>query len=148
MAQPKTKTFGQGVFRVGDGGSVEQFTTVCGFTSLSQTVNVETGTTNVPDCIDPDLPAWPEVDIISNTMLFDMSGVVAASEMDIWRDWILNSSAVNVQFFIDGPESEGGGTWEGVGKLTGHSLEGERGQRWQRTEQVTISGKPTWTPTP
>ncbi|WP_266030422.1 phage tail tube protein [Brucella intermedia] len=146
MAQAKTLKFKDQILLLGDGATpTEAFAAPCGFTSLNMTVNIETNTTNVPDCEDPELPAWLESDEVSKQMVLGGSGVMDRDAMQVWRDWLMNGGEKNVRWLTAGTAAEGGGYWSAPAILTQYEETGERGQRWQNNIQVTLNGKPTWT---
>ena len=68
MTKATTTTFGSFLIKLGDGASPEVFAAPCGLTTkgFNQTANVQE--TSVPDCADPDAPAYIEraVDTISS----------------------------------------------------------------------------------
>ena len=89
MAQAKTIRFAGQLLMLGNGATpTEVFTAPCGLTSLNLTVNIETNSTNVPDCADPDLPAWLESDEVSKQMVVGVSGVIDTDAMQVWREWL------------------------------------------------------------
>lgn len=146
MAQAKTIRFAGQLLMLGDGATpTEVFAAPCGFTSLNLTVNIETNSTNVPDCGDPDLPAWLESDEVSKQMVVGGSGVIDTDAMQIWREWLLAGGEKNVRWFTTGTAANGGGYWQAPGILSTYEETGERGQRWQVNIGVTLNGRPTWT---
>lgn len=149
MALAKTLKFGQQVMLVGDGATpTENFAALCGFTSLNLTVNIETNSTNVPDCDDPDLPSWLMSDEVSKQMVLGGQGVLDTDAVQIEEDWILVGGEKNIRWLRDGSAANGGGYWQAPGILTTYEQTGERGQRWNRNVGITLNGKPTFTPTP
>lgn len=145
MAQAKTLKFKDQLLMLGNGATPEVFEAPCGFTSLNLTVNIETATTNVPDCDDPDLPAWLESDEVSKQMVVGGSGVLDTDAMQMWRDWLMGGGEKNVRWVTAGTAANGGGYWSAPGILTTYNETGERGQRWQIETQITLNGAPTWT---
>lgn len=146
MAQAKTIRFAGQLLMLGDGATpTEVFAAPCGLTSLNLTVNIETNSTNVPDCADPDLPAWLESDEVSKQMVVGGSGVIDTDAMQIWREWLLTGGEKNVRWFTTGTAANGGGYWQAPGILSTYEETGERGQRWNVNIGVTLNGKPTWT---
>lgn len=146
MAQAKTIRFAGQLLMLGDGESPEEFAAPCGFTSLNLTVNIETNSTNVPDCDDPDLPAWLESDEVSKQMVVGGTGVIDRDSLQIWRAWLLAGGEKNVRWFTTGTAAEGGGYWEAPGILSTYEETGERGQRWELSVDITLNGAPEWVP--
>ncbi len=146
MAQAKTLKFGQKSLLLGDGAlPTEAFEAPCGFESLNLVVNIETNTTNIPDCDDPDLPAWLASDEVSKQMVLGGEGVLDTDAYQLWRTWLMDGGEKNVRWLTDGTGANGGGYWEAPGILTTYEENGERGSRWQLSVGVTLNGKPTFT---
>lgn len=149
MALAKTLRFAQQLLMLGDGATpTEAFEAPCGLTALNLTVNIETNTVNVPDCDDPDLPAWLVSDEVSKQMVVGGQGVLDTDAMQIYRDWLMDGGEKNIRWFTDGTAGNGGGYWQAPALMTTYEETGERGQRWNVNVGFTMNGAPTWTPTP
>lgn len=151
MAQAKTIKFGAQFLLISDMETpTPSFVAPCGFEQLSLTVNVQTNDTNVPDCEDPDLPAWLVSDIVSKQMRISGSGVLDTDAMrQIWQDWWLNGAPADeipVRWYRDLLSANGGGYFQAPAVLTSYSETGQRGQRWQVAVELALNGKPVWTP--
>ena len=147
MAQAKTLKFNDQLMLIGNGATpTEVFTAPCGFESLNMTVNIEVNTTNVPDCDDPDLPAWLQSDEVSKQMVLSGEGVLDTTANKMWRDWLLEGGERNVRWLTKGTAANGGGHFQGPGILTTYEEVGQRGNRWNQNIAVTLNGKPFWTP--
>lgn len=108
MAQATTRSWSKLTIWPGDGVSPEVFTSkVCGLTSKGFTLSSETSDTAVPDCTDPDLPAWIERVTRSSSAEISGSGVMAEETFAFWRDWKLDGSAKNVRVMLDLVTSDG-----------------------------------------
>lgn len=139
----KTIKFGEQMLLWGDGGSPETFTPLCGFTSLELTVNIETNSTNVPDCDDPDLPAWLVSSEVSKQMQLGGSGVIDADVLDEFNDWILTGGEKNFRWLTNSAKSpSANGYWEAPGILSAYSQTGERGQEWNQSTTILLNGQP------
>lgn len=148
MAQAATIRFGKTAILLGDGATpTEVFAAPCGFTELSMQVAIATGTTNVPDCADPDLASWLETDLVSQQMILTGSGVLDRAAMQIWQTWWFDDGNVekNVRWFRDLLLADGGGHFQGPGIITDYRETGRRGERWTVDVTITLNGKPTWT---
>lgn len=147
MAQAKTLRFAQQTMLLGDGATpTEAFAAPCGFTTLTMTVNIETNSTNVPDCDDPDLPAWLMSDEVSKQMVLSGDGVLDTDAMQVWRDWLMDGGEKNVRWLTDGTALNGGGYFQAPGILSSYEETGTRGERWSQSIGITLNGKPTFTP--
>lgn len=148
MAQAKSLRFAQISLLLGDGATPsETFTAPCGFETLTLTVNIETNTTNVPDCDDPDLPAWLASDEVSKQMVAAGEGILDTDAMQIWRDWLLEGGERNVRWLTDGTGANGGGYWAAPAIMTTYEEQGQRGNRWRQSIGLTLNGAPTFTAT-
>lgn len=146
MALAKTLKFGQQLMLLGNGATpTEAFAAPCGFEQLGMTVNIETSTTNVPDCASPDLPSWLQSDEVSKQMVLSGSGVLDTDALQTWRGWVSAGGQRNVRWFTEGTGVNGGGYYQAPGILTTYEESGQRGQRWQLSIGVTLNGKPTFT---
>lgn len=146
MAQAKTIKFGSTAILLGNGATpTEVFSAFCGLTEMALTVNIETNTTNVPDCLDPDLPSWLETDIVSQQMTLTGNGVLDTDAMQEYQDWFMTGDQRNVRWFRDLTAGAGGGYFQAPAILTSYEETGQRGQRWNVAIGVTLNGKPTFT---
>lgn len=143
MAIAKTIKFGEQILLWGDGADPEEFTPLCGFTSLELTVNIETNSTNVPDCENPDLPAWLVSSEVSKQMQLGGSGVIDTIALDRFNDWILEGGEKNFRWLTNSSTNpEANGYWEAPGILSAYGQQGERGQLWNQSSTILLNGAP------
>lgn len=143
MSLAKTIKFGEQILLWGDMGSPEIFTPFCGFTSLELTVNIETNSTNVPDCDNPDLPAWLSSDEVSKQMQLGGDGVIDTVVLDRLNDWVLEGGERNFRWLTSSATNpEANGYWEAPGIMSAYSQTGERGQRWNQSITILLNGQP------
>lgn len=147
MAQGTPLQFSKGALLVGNAPvTPEVFAAMCGITSITQTFNKETGTVNMPDCTNPDLPGWLRIYLISNQMAITGSGTVALESMETFRDWAHSGEFKNVKWVITAPTGEGGGTYAGSALLTQWEMAAEARAPFTFNFGVTFDGEPIWTP--
>ena len=147
MAQAKSLKFADQIVMLGDGATpTELFAAPCGTTELTLDVNIETNTTNVPDCTDPDLPAWLVSDEVSKQMVITLSGTLDRDAKIMWEEWLMEGGEKNVRWVTTGTAAEGGGYYQAPGILSQFQYQGQRGQRWQFNIGITLNGKPAHTP--
>lgn len=149
MAQAKTIKFANVIVMLQDQDTAAQYAAPCGVEQLTMTINIESNTTNVPDCDDPDLASWLETDIVSQQMTIEGEGVLDTDAMQVWQDWWHGANSgqeINVRFFRDLLTANGGGYFQGPAVLTAYAETGQRGQRWRNSFTITFNGKPTFTP--
>lgn len=136
MAQAQTMRFAQFLIKIGTGaGSPEVFDAPCGVTSKGFNRTAALNETNVPDCDDPDLPAWLERDIVSNSAEMALSGVVDDGDFDVWDTWFNDGSTKNVQVIL------GTRVWQGAMVLGTLNLTGERGTRVTFEASLSSAGE-------
>jgi hypothetical protein len=151
MAQAVGYKFGKSYILVSDMATpTPAFVAPCGFESLTMTVNIETETTNLPDCTNPDLAGWLAIAATSKQMTLEGEGVLDTSAMKIWRDIFMNNTPyvtddVPMRLFIDLNVANNGGRFDGTAVLTNWQQNGRRGGFWQFQVAAAFSGKPTFT---
>ena len=103
MAKPQTASAAKLLILVGDGNSPEVFAAPCGLTTKGIAFRAETNDTTVPECDDPDLPAWSERVVKSLSAGVTGSGVLAAEAIDVWWKFYSLAEARNCRVKIDSP---------------------------------------------
>lgn len=142
MAQPHTYRFGHLLIELGNGGNPETFSAPCGLTSKSFNGQAATSDTNVPDCDDPDAPAWLERDVTSLSRDITGSGVLAEESLETWDDWFQSADPKNVQVSLtDG--DDGTRTWSGSYILSGFEITGQFGDKIQVNVTMLSNGEVT-----
>lgn len=143
MALAKVLEFGEQLLLWGDAADPEEFTPLCGFTSLELTVNVETNSNNVPDCDDPSLPAWLHSSEVSKQMQIGGNGVIDTDALERFNDWILEGGERNFRWLTNGEtNTEANGYWEAPGIMSAYGQSGERGQLWTQSTTILLNGRP------
>lgn len=104
MAKPITAKFGSFFVRLSNGAVPAVFTAPCGFTSKSFTRGKNFGEVNVPDCDDPDAPAWVERDVQSMTASISGEGVMAKSAVPIWETALASTDSIETEVEIVWPD--------------------------------------------
>lgn len=136
MAKPTTFRGTSLLIKIGDGGSPETFDFPCGLTSTGLNRSAETNDVSVPDCEDPDAPAWTEREVSTMAWEASGSGILAAESVPIWDDWHASGLPKNVQ--VDVGTAGTGRRYVGRALLTAYNITGERGSKVQ--VEVTLSG--------
>jgi hypothetical protein len=119
MTAPKTMSFGEVIVALGDGGSPEVFAEPCGFSSKSFDCDAATSTAIIPDCDDPEAPAWEIAGITSKSLTITGDGVLAKDSYESWRSVWDASVQVNARVTLGDL-----GYWEGPVVMTklGHAV--------------------------
>ncbi|MEH6721292.1 MAG: phage tail tube protein [Aurantimonas endophytica] len=146
MAPVKTINGTQLLVQVGDGAEPEVFAADC-------LINTERGIafasdTNefvIPDCLDPDTPAWKEVTMDGLSAAITGSGMLHTSSIPDWDAWFRSGETKNVRVLLNNVVTvDGGGHWEGAYLLTGWEITGTRNEKAQVSVTLASSGVVTW----
>lgn len=143
MAQPTVTSFGKGILYIGDGTTPDEvFTKICGFNSLSLSIEKDTNDVTIPDCDDSDAPAWRATDVLSLAWSAEAEGIMAKeAEPLIWAA-TNKGTPTNIRLRLIGAGT-GSGTpdlqFAGAGHVS-HSITGERGSKWQVSVAVEGDG--------
>jgi hypothetical protein len=141
MAKPTTKLFGQFLILIESPDSPGVFLAPCGLTSkgFNQTANVQE--TTVPDCDDPDAPAYVEraVDTLSGEI--SGSGVLAVEAWPTWQGWMASAASRRVQIY---PLGQSGGFYAGSFVLTNLNTPVQKGQKVNVEVTMQSDGEYVW----
>lgn len=127
MAKPKTYSWSKFIILVGDAATpTEAFVAICALTSKGMEFSGDTADVSVPDCANPDLPAWAERIIRTKTATISGDGVMDLPSRDIFWTWYDSGLSRNVQVKLDAPLADKGGTWSGKFLLTTYNVTGNQ----------------------
>ena len=146
MARPTTYSAKKLLILLGDGGSPETFAAPCGLTTRGINFSKETNDVTVPDCDDPDLPAWTERAVRTLSATVSGSGILAAEAFETWREAFLATDAVNARIKIDDTLVNGGGYFAGAFHLDQFNVTGEIGNKIQVEISMSSDGAVEWVP--
>lgn len=146
MTRPTTLAFGDFLILLGNGANPEVFTAPCGLTSKGFNQSASTQESTVPDCDNPDAPAYTERDIDALSAEISGSGVLAMESAAIWQVWYDSGLPKNVQIKLDQTLANHGGYWSGAFVLTGFNITGERGAKVKVDLTMQSDGAFTWNP--
>lgn len=146
MAQAKTFRFSDVMILLGNGASpTEIFAAPCGLTELGMTIATDTSETVIPDCDNPDDPAWKITDISALQMTLTGQGVLDRTARKAWEDWAFGGVEKSVRWMYDVTAADNGGHYQAPGILTSYQVTAQRGQRATVQIGITLNGKPQWT---
>lgn len=136
MAQATTIKFGKMLVKLGDGASPEVFEAPCGFTTQALNRGKTLNETNVPDCDDPDAPAWTGREVQSLTWSISGSGVLAQEARTAWEAYFDSTDSKNIEVTITWPDA----TWvyRGRAHLETFNISADLGQKLQ--VEVSMQG--------
>ena len=121
------------------------FNRPCGLNSHSASFTKNTTEVLVPDCDDPELPAWVARGVESLEFSANRSGILAAEALDDWWDAFNTTESVPARIYVGKPSDTANGRyWEGLVHITGFEITGERGNRAQATVSVVSDGELTY----
>lgn len=143
MAQPTVIVGTKLLILVGDGATPEVFSQPCGLTTRGIDFSASTNTTLIPDCDDPEAPAWEAKDVNALSASVTGNGVMAVESFNTWNGWFQAAEARNCQIKLDDAAL---GYWSGQFILTGLKYGGQRGQKVTVDITMANTGAVTWVP--
>jgi|SRR5215207_5772319 len=147
MAKPTTYNGSKLYIQLGNGATpTELFTAPCGLTTRGITFTKDTNDVTVPDCDDPDLPAWTERAVASFSAEVTGSGILAAEALPTWRTSFLNAVSSNARIGINAPLAQAGGHYAGKIHITSFAITGEVGDKINVAVTLVSDGALTWVP--
>jgi len=146
MAKPITLPYSKMLFLIGDGATpTEVFEAPCGLTSKGFDLNAASNDVLVPDCDDPEAPAWLERATRSLSGQITGNGILAVESFDLWRDWALSGLPKNARVQLEGT---GLGYYAGSFLLTKFTLSAALGDKVQTDITLDSDGQIIWTAVP
>lgn len=144
MARPTTLSAAKMTIWLGNDASPAVFTHPCGLTTHGIQFSKETNDVTVPDCDDPDLPAWTERVVRSFAASVSGSGILAKEALSAWWAFFQLTSSRECRVVLDGV---GWGRWEGNLFLTNFNVNAELGNKVQVDLTFQSDGELAWTST-
>ena len=121
------------------------FARPCGLNSHSVSFTKNTTDVMVPDCDDPELPAWVARGVESLDFSANGSGILAAEAVDEWWEAFNTTESVLARIYVGKPtDTVNGRYWEGLVHVTSFEITGERGNRAQASVSVVSDGELTY----
>lgn len=127
MAQATTIKSGKIRILLGDAETPIVYSSPCGFTQRSISINKGLEEINVPDCLDPDKVDWVGRDATSLSMSVSGEGVLAAESVETWLDAVDSLDSVPVKIEWEFPAKTI--TWTGHMHLESIEAGATNGQR-------------------
>lgn len=139
--QPETLNFGKMLIQLSNGASPPTFGQPCGFTSKGFEATKEVAERLVPDCDDPDAPAF--IERVTRSLSAGISGslVMAVGAYTTWRAAYLDTDPVEVRVFFNHGSL---GYWLGYFHLTKLNHQGEQGDLITLEVEFQSSGDFGW----
>lgn len=96
---PTTSSFGGIILEVEDSPGVGTYTArACGFSQKGIDLTAQTSTAIVPDCTNPESPAWDIAGISSFGGKITASGVAASEDEAFWNQWLDSGLSRNIRY--------------------------------------------------
>lgn len=144
MAKPNTLRFGKFRVYVEDPDNPGTYIAPCGFTEKSLDLSATSNEDAIPDCDDPDLPAWVARTIATLSAGVRGTGVWNGGAYATWRRLFLAGASFNVRVEFDDTLANGGGYYQGGAVLNNLGHSGSLGQRVQAAVDMASDGEWTW----
>lgn len=141
MAKPTVIAGTKLLLLVGNGAGPEVFAEPCGLTTKSFDMSASTNTTLIPDCDDPEAPAWESTDVNGLSASGAGTGVMSTESFAVWNDWFLSAQGKNMQIKLDHASL---GHYAGSFKLTSFKLAGTRGNKVTVDLSFKSDGEVVW----
>lgn len=101
MAKPTTISAAKLLILLGDGGTPENFTAPCGLTTKGFELAASSNNVTVPDCDNPDAPAWVQRVVRDLSSKVSGSGVMAVESFSAWNTWFMSGADKNLRIKLD-----------------------------------------------
>lgn len=95
MTLPTTKSFKQFIVEIETAPGV--WGAKCGFTSKGSNMSASTSSASVPDCTNPEAPAWEIKGVDTLSGQISQSGVMASEDSIFWEQWFDTGLPKNIR---------------------------------------------------
>lgn len=132
--------------QIGDGGSPEAFAHDCLINTDRGIQNQsETNREVIPDCDNPDDPAWSTLYVDGLSSTITGAGMLHTTSLPDWDAWFRSGAGKNCRVLLNGVSlAKGGGYWAGSFKLTGYEVSGSRNASATVSVTLESDGVVTW----
>jgi predicted secreted protein len=145
MALPTTLSASKLSIWIGDSMSPGLFVSPCGLTTKGIQFTANANDVTVPDCDNPDAPAWVGRVVESLSAGISGSGVLAMEALATWRAFFFNATAVMCRVVIDDGAGVLGGHFDGLMLCTNFNITGTQGEKIQVEITTASDGAMVWT---
>jgi len=148
MAQPTTRRGTKLRVLQGDGATPsEAFTAYCAINAKELQFTSQTGEFYVPDCADPDAPAWRQIVKSGRALTVTGSGTLAMEHLADYQAAYDDDEPLNYRIELDVTNATHGGYWAGKFALTDFGVTGNDAELIQVSITLQSDGPVTWLPT-
>ena len=143
---PTTVSFNSLTVALGNAATPEVFSAPAGVTDKSYKIKIATGSTDVPDATNADLPMWQEIEAKTISAELTGSGVLAMADLAMWRAWYLSGTPKNVQITFPGNAAAGGGIDQFAAICTDFEVTAKKGEKCAISVTIESTGATPHTP--
>lgn len=145
MARPTTFVGSSVAIFLEDAAQPGKFIRPCGLTNHSVSFSKNTQDVLVPDCDDPELPAWVARGVESLDFSAQGSGILAAEAVDAWWAAFNTTESINARIYVGkADDTVNGRYWEGKVHVTAFEVTGDRGTKANTNISVVSDGELTY----
>lgn len=145
MARPTTFVGSSVAIYLESSTTPGEFNRPCGLNSHSATFTKNLTEVMVPDCDDPELPAWVARGVESLDFSANGSGILAAEALDDWWGAFNTTESVLARIYVGkATDTANGRYWQGMVHVNSFEITGERGNRAQASVSVVSDGELTY----
>lgn len=147
MAQPTTRRGTKLRVLQGDGATPsEVFAAYCAINAKEVRFTSQTGEFYVPDCDDPEAPAWRQIVKSGRALTVTGSGTLNMADLERYQAAYDDDEAVNYRIELDVANATHGGHWAGGFALTEFGITGNDAELVQVSITLESNGPVTWVP--
>ena len=145
MARPTTYVGSTVAIFLEDPASPGTFLRPCGLNNHTATFSKQTQEILVPDCDDPELPAWIARGVESLDFSATGSGLLAAEAIDAWWAAFNTTESIPARIYVGkATDTTNGRFWEGRVHITSLEIGGERGGKASASVTIVSDGELTF----
>jgi hypothetical protein len=147
MAPAQSMNGTQLLVQIGDGANPEVFTHDCLInTDRGIQFSSDQNRQVVPDCDNPDTPAWSELTLDGLNAVINGAGILHTASVQKWFEWFESGESKNVRVRVNVGAPAGGGYWAGKFKLTDFEVTGSRNEKATSANTLGSDGRVVWVP--
>lgn len=142
MARPTTYVGSSVAIFLEDPASPGTFLRPCGLNNHTATFSKASTEVLIPDCDDPELPAWVARGVESLDFSATGSGILAAEAIDAWWAAFNTTESIPARIYVGKPtDTANGRFWEGNVHITSLEIGGERGGKASASVTLVSDGE-------